>query len=83
MSKFERGVAESSADAETDPQQGQQDDDLSALLIDQQQPDPAADRPERQTSHFQRFVIGSQNFSKLFIALFLSYKHQTNNLILS
>lgn len=72
MSKFERGVAESSADAETDPQQGQKDDDLSALLIDQQQPDPTADRPERQTSHFQRFVIGSQNFSKFLIALLIN-----------
>ena len=34
------------------------------MLSGQEELDPQAGRPERQTQHFQRFVIGSQNFSK-------------------
>ena len=36
----------------------------------QEQLDPEAVRPERQTQHFQRFVIGSQKFSKCFFLNF-------------
>ena len=49
------------------------------MLSGQEQLDPQADRPERQTQHFQRFVIGSQNFSKCLNFFYINNHILCNN----